>query len=225
MSEAKAELASTMFIELFPKLDERGKRQFTECLQDLYRHSFVIRGGVIKVNQNYAFLEKHEDLISSYLILGGWRLHLDRETGVARIYHPEGSGRVHFNKDETLFILVMRLLYHEQKQLVSDSLEMVLSIGLIREKLHILLPANQVKIFLTKKNLNKILRKLESLRIVNIAQKNFNYDDQTELIVNPSIEYLVSQVSLKEAELKLAELTQQQVIDPDEGSVEEEVEL
>lgn len=206
MSDAKASGAGKAFMEEFPRLDDRGQRLFTEVLQDLFLHCYIIRGGLIRANPHYTFIERHEDLIKAYLALGGWRLHLDSEQGVARLYHPEGSGRIHFNKDETILILVLRLIYHEQKQAVSESMDTVVRVGMVRERLHALLPPSMAKVFLGKKIMGRTLRRLEHLQILRFDGGSFQINDETRVIVLASIEHLVSQQGIEGTQERLRNL-------------------
>jgi hypothetical protein len=198
MSDARSEYAPELFLEAFPKLDDRGRRVFTETLQELQSHSYVMRGGALRINPLYAFIEKHEDLVNAYLTIGGWRLHLDKEQGVARIYHPESHGRVRFNKGETTLILMLRLIYHEKKRSASEEINPVITIGLLRERLNALLPQVSVKPFLSRKILGSWLRNLESYRIIAFEGLSHTIQEETKIKLYPVLEHLVTQNSLTE---------------------------
>lgn len=205
MSEARAEVASETFIEEFQKLDDRGRRIFTESLQELQRHCFVLRGGAIRSDPRYSFIEKNEELVSSYLALSGWRLHLDRELGVARMFHPENSGKVRFKKDETIALLVLRLLYHENKQKASESPDTVITVGTLREKMHQLLPEGTLRPFLGRKVMGNLLRRFEHFRIVSFPKSSFQIDDDTLLVLEPVLEHLVAANSVEGAQRDISE--------------------
>lgn len=206
MSDSNAGVASELFLREFPSLDERGRRQFTEAVQDLFLHCYVIRGGLIRANPRYTFLERHEDLVNAYVALGGWRLHVDAENGVARLYHPEGSGRIHFNKEETTIVLVLRLLHHEQRKVLSESADTILRVGAIRERLHALLPPATVKQFLSRKSMGRVLRRLEHLRILRFETNAFHLSDETQIVLLPSLEHLVSQQAVETTQARLQAL-------------------
>jgi hypothetical protein len=206
MSDARADLASQIFLSGFPQLDDRGRRLFTEAVQSLQRHSYVIRGGALRMDPIYAFLEKNEDLVNAYLTLGGWRLHLDREKGTARIFHPESHGRVRFNKGETTLILVLRLLYHEQKRISSELPDPIVTVGAIREKLHALLPAASVKPFLSRRALGVWLRKLEDFRILSFETSPYLINDDTRLKLYPVLEHLIASLNSGDFENQLSAL-------------------
>ncbi|MBI2606479.1 MAG: DUF4194 domain-containing protein [Deltaproteobacteria bacterium] len=206
MSDARADLAPEVFLAEFPRLDDRGRRLFAEVIQALQLRCYVLRGGALRVDPGYRFIEKHEELVNAYLSLGGWRLHLDRERGVARLYHPESSGRARFNKVETTLILALRIFYHEQKQIVSESIETVVSVGALREKLHSLLPAQAVRPFLSRKTLGSVFRRLEKFGIVSFVGSSLLINDETRLRIEPVLEHLVSSQSADEIGQRLKEL-------------------
>ena len=199
-----------LFLKEFPELDERAKRMFTETVQDLFLHCYVIRGGLIRSNPRFMFLDRHEDLVADYLALAGWKLHVDREQGIARFYHEEGSGRTHFNKDETILLLTLRLLYHEQKQTSSESTDCFIRIGPLREKLQTLLPPVMLKPFFAAKHLGRILRKLEQMRIIRFEGSSFQIHEDTTVAVLASIEYLVSQQSVEQTQARLSLLAKEE---------------
>lgn len=194
------------FTEKYPNMDDREKRVFAEVMQELQGHCFILRGGAIKRNSHYAFIEKHEEAVSAFLEMAGWKFQLDREIGVARLYHPEGSGRAHFNKEETTLILALRLIYHEEKQAVSESPDVVVSVGTIREKLHAILPDAAVRPFLSRKNMGAKLRRLEQFRIISFETSSFSLDDDTMIVLQPVLEHLVNAQSIEETSEKLAAL-------------------
>lgn len=191
----------------YESLDERDKRVFTEAIQALQHHSYVLRGGMIRSNPIYSFIEKHEDLVSTYLEIGGWKLHLDREQGVARLYHPEGTGRVRFNKEETILILTLRLLYHEHKQKVSERPDVIITVGAIREKLHALVPQGIVKPFLNRKNMGVHLRKLERFQLIGFEGSPYTIEDDTVIVLRSTLEHAVSSQAIEESKTRLLALT------------------
>lgn len=148
-------------------------------------------------------MEKYEDLVGEYLEIGGWKLQVDRERGVARLFHPEGSGRAHFNKEETILILVLRLLYHEDRQKASESLDAVITIGDVRERLHALLPPPAVRPFLSRKNLGTRLRKLAQFQMIEFVGSSFSVEDDTSVILLPTLEHVASLQSLDETRARL----------------------
>ena len=206
MSEGAAANAAEIFVEEFPRLDERARRVFMECVQQLQLKSYVLRGGALRVDAKYAFLERHEDLVSAYLALGGWRLSLDRTLGVARLFHPEGSGKTRFNKNETILLLCLRLVYHQGRQSVSESVDVRVTVGGIREKLHELLPAAAVRPFLSRKVMGGALRSFERAGILGFSASAFVIADDTEIILQPVIELLVSAQGLEATQVALDDL-------------------
>jgi hypothetical protein len=206
MSDGAAANAAEVFLEEFPKLDDRARRTFTECIQQLQLKSYVLRGGALKVDPRYAFLDRNEELVSAYLTLGGWRLSLDRTLGVARLFHPEGSGKVRFNKNETLLLLCLRLVYHQGRQSVSESPDVRVTVGGIREKLHELLPAAAVKPFLSRKLMGTALRSFQRAGITEFSGSAFVIADDTEVVIQPVIELLISAQGLEATQQALEEL-------------------
>lgn len=204
MSEAFVDTASELLTEKLPRLEDRERRMFTEVIQTLHHECFVLRGGAIRSNPIYAFLEKHEDLVSAYLALGGWRLHLDRDLGVGRLFHPEGKGRIHFNKEETTLLLVLRLVYHENRAMASETPEVAVTIGAVREKLHSLLPEASARPFLSRKVMGSRLRRFESFRILSFEGSGQAVDDDTVLLLHPVLEQLVNASSIQETSARLA---------------------
>lgn len=193
--------------EDYEKLEDRDRRVFSEVIQELQSRSYVLRGGAIRAEPRFLFIERHEELVSRYLEMGGWKLHLDRELGIARLYHPEGSGRVRFNKEESVLLLVLRLLYHEQKQRTSERPDAAVTVGQLRERLHALLPQAAVRPFLSRKTLGTRLRRLERFRILSFEGSSYAIEDDTVLILEPTLEHLISSRAVDETRARLDQLT------------------
>ena len=198
-----------LFVQQFAELDERSKKLFTDVLQDLFIHCYITRGGLIRANPHFTFLDRHEELVADYLALSGWKLQIDREHGIARFYHSDGSGRVHFNRDETILLLVLRQLYHEHQQAASEISDVLLRLGTVRERLQQILPATALKPFMSSKHTGRMLRGLERIRIIAFQGSSHLVNEDTLFAVLPSIQHLVSQQSLEQTQNRLNELLQE----------------
>jgi hypothetical protein len=124
----------------------------------------------------------------SYLRLAGWSLDIDRSLGYARAVHEGGEQRVRFSKFESLVLLTLRLMYHEQKLLLTNDDRCRLTTGDIRERLiHAGLPAPDV----SRRKLALALRTLDRHYLVDL-DRGFEGDDAELITVQPVIEAVLT---------------------------------
>lgn len=169
-------------------LDEEERERFGAVASRLMRGDFVTPGSPLRPDHDWRFIERHADTIDQYLALGGWRLEFQPERQLARVIHPEGAGRVQFDRLTTACLILLRRVYHEQMGSMAFAAQDGQSVGItvseLREQLtHAGWKATQV----SRRLLEAALRALHRAQVVAI-ERGFVADDRETVTVLPVIE-------------------------------------
>ena len=91
-----------------------------------------------ETKQDYFFVVKNRKEFEEYFSFIGYGVDVDEMQGVIALVNNGGSGRIHLKKQETIFLLILRLLYAEKRRELSLSNDVIISIEDIQEKYNIL---------------------------------------------------------------------------------------
>ena len=110
-----------MFEEEFIKLSHSDQNEFARVVNALMLKSFVVRESfdsrekMMKINPEYRFLERHFELVENYLKYSGWILEKDVANGVIAISNEYEQNRLRIDRETSLVMFTLRLIYETQK--------------------------------------------------------------------------------------------------------------
>jgi len=200
-----------MFEEDVLKLSRADQDQFARVINSLLLSSFCVRDyfdrreKTIKINSEFRFIERHFDLMASYLAYSGWRLEKDLLAGVFYIINEFEDNRIRFDRETSLILFVLRLIYETEKSESSHTSESVyLTTPLVLKVMY----ERGINIPNKKINGRLVGRTLKVLADHNIVAKvSGSYDEgNATFYLLPSILYAVDQqkiVAISEALDKL----------------------
>ncbi len=200
-----------MFEENILKLSRADQDQFARVINSLLLSSFCVRDyfdrreKTIKINSDFRFIERHFDVMESYLSYSGWRLEKDLLAGVFYIINEFEDNRIRFDREVSLILFVLRLIYENEKSESSQSSE---SVYLTTTSVLKLMYDRGISLPNRKINGRLVGRALKILADHNIIAKvSGNYDEgNATFYLLPSILYAVDQqkiVAISEALDKL----------------------
>lgn len=200
-----------MFEENILKLSRADQDQFARVINSLLLSSFCVRDyfdrreKTIKINSDFRFIERHFDVMESYLSYSGWRLEKDLLAGVFYIINEFEDNRIRFDREVSLILFVLRLIYENEKSESSQSGE---SVYLTTTSVLKLMYDRGISLPNRKINGRLVGRALKILADHNIIAKvSGNYDEgNATFYLLPSILYAVDQqkiVAISEALDKL----------------------
>jgi hypothetical protein len=102
----------------YETLSPSDRTLFTEVCRRLFSDGFLWRDDSTD-RTLYHFVRRQTTLIEHYFDIMGWQLTLDERLGIVHISHREGAHRYRFNRDTTIWLLLFRLLYAEQRESLS----------------------------------------------------------------------------------------------------------
>lgn len=183
-----------MWNELYDKLTNSEKEEYKRLTNYLLSHTYVIRDiydvkeGMMKVNSEYRFVERNYELFESYLSFAGWMLQKDSNYGVISLANIYEYNRVRLDRNSTLILYTIRLIFEEEREKVALRNEILTTTGQIVHKM--------ITLGLTKKKPSDkdIIESLRLLASHNIVQKVSGAWEEADakLLILPSILFVVT---------------------------------
>lgn len=122
-------------------MNSKELEQFSHICQELFSHNFILRTHFLKDgekqyrNPDYLFLQRHNENISDYFALMGYKIIEDIQYGYFYLFAESGGNRLHLTKDQTALFLCLRLIYEEKMSDIGVEQDVTLTIQEILDKL------------------------------------------------------------------------------------------
>ncbi|PKK94686.1 MAG: hypothetical protein CVV60_05175 [Tenericutes bacterium HGW-Tenericutes-5] len=169
-----------MILEKYDELNQGQKQIFAKTCLKLLQNSFIARDKEDN-KEMYYFLLSFKNYFDEYFDVMDFEIVLDREMGAVQLVHREGTNLLRLKKEETLVLLILRILYHQHlvKTSVNDNI-------IIRvDEIHQYYDSLELKKKINKTDLVKILRVYRRLNLIeplgDITKAN------TRIVIYPTI--------------------------------------
>ncbi len=179
-------------------MTEQEKDLFQRALQTLVTSTFIIKQ-LDKDREIYRFVLSNYGLCESYLACIGWNLRKDEHLGIIAC-EGSPSRAVSLNLEETLSLLVFRLLYENKRLEVSLAQEHAVHQYEFHEKYTIL-----TKRVLNKTRMREILHRFKMLKLIQVIGDEV--DPDTLILLYPSIAFIVDSETINDVHARIEELT------------------
>ncbi len=208
---------------LYEQLTEKEKQQFSETLNLLLGKTYLVYERE-EDRPHYRFVEKHFDLFITYLELARWSLHLQKQYAVIQLYNMDERNRRNFNLQETIFLIILRLLYDEKRRDLRLTQQVLVTGQEIQEKYMALQIRRRLP---TKEDTQFILKLFSSFSLLDLKKGHWRdpeavYQLYPSLLmaVNPGdLETLVEWLQ-EESEQEEEEREREEGVDEGEGEGE-----
>lgn len=152
------------FAEDYSQLSSGEQQQFSDAVRRLLSDGLIWREDE-QDRPVYNFLVRRRELVAAYLTVAGWDLRYDERIAVFQVVHRQGAHRRRLNRDTTIWLLLLRLVYAEKRERVEVSLTRHLTISIedLYQRYTEFLPGQAVK---KKTSLEAALRTLQSLKLI-----------------------------------------------------------
>jgi hypothetical protein len=177
-------------------LTDSERERLRIALNTLFTESFLVRG-IEHHAASYRFVTANFELVEKYLAVAGWGLRRDETLGVLAFQGPP-SARHSLSKDESLLLLILRLLFEEKAGEISLHGERTVRQQGILEKYRVLADATWKKTrFLA------MLRRFQVLRLIRVVGSEA--DPEATVILYPSIPFALDGMAVEEAAARVQE--------------------
>lgn len=183
-----------MWQEGYDKLNNSEKEEYKRLLNYILSHTHMIRDmfapkeGIMRVNPDYRFMERHFDLFSEYLGIAGWVLSKDSNYGVISLSNAYDYNRVRLDRNTTLILYTLRLIFEEEREKVALRNEILTTTG---QMVHKMMALGIVKKKPSDKDLAEALRLLANYNIIQKLEGPW-WEPESKLLILPSILFIVT---------------------------------
>ena len=186
------------FDEEFDKLTSGDQNLFAKVVNTLFLRTFIVREvfdareKMIKLNPDYRYIERHYELITEYLSFSGWLLENDAINGVITLVNANDQNRIKLDRETSLILYFLRLLYEKEKNESNAESESVYvqTNQLVRSMLEhgVVLPGKR----LTNRGVCRCLRTLANRNVIVRISGSYDNGDVSFYIL-PSIIHAIDQ--------------------------------
>lgn len=172
--------------EEFEKLAESvaEKERFRVAANRLLNQCFLLKKKE-DTRKDYIFVRENRELFKAFFDLLGYSIRINEDQGVIGLTGEYDTGRLQLTKMQSIFLLILRLLYIEKRKEISSSYEeVVVLMEEIREKYALLKVKTKPNMDKqTERNMVSLYRRYNILRNVD---SDVNQAD-ARIIIYPSV--------------------------------------
>ena len=177
-------------MEFIDVLENIPKDKFKATANKLLNECFIIKKNKDTVSE-YNFILNYRDYFVSLFDVLGYELVIQEDQGVIGINNPAGTGRIHVKKIESMLLLILRLLYIEERKKVSQTGDVIVIVDQVYDKYNMLKMQNKLD-KTTLRNSMGLFRRYHLLQNLDSDMSN----PDTRVIIYPSILLAVANTSL-----------------------------
>ena len=177
-------------MEFIDVLENVPKDKFRATANKLLNECFILKKNKDTIS-DYNFILNYRDYFISLFDVLGYELVIQEDQGVIGINNPAGTGRIHLKKIESMLLLILRLLYIEERKKVSQTGDVVVIVDQVYDKYNMLKMQNKLD-KTTLRNSMGLFRRYHLIQNLDADMSN----PDTRVIIYPSILLAVANASL-----------------------------
>ena len=177
-------------MEFIDVLENIPKDKFRVTANKLLNDCFMIKKNKDTVSE-YHFILNYRDCFISLFDVLGYELVIQEDQGVIGINNPAGTGRIHLKKIESMLLLILRLLYIEERKKISQTGDVIVIVDQVYDKYNMLKMQNKLD-KTTLRNSMGLFRRYHLIQNLDADMSN----PDTRVIIYPSILLAVANTSL-----------------------------
>ena len=177
-------------MEFIDVLENVPKDKFRTTANKLLNECFILKKNMDTVS-DYNFILNYRDYYVSLFDVLGYELVIQEDQGVIGINNPAGTGRIHLKKIESMLLLILRLLYIEERKKISQTGDVIVIVDQVYDKYNMLKMQNKLD-KTTLRNAMGLFRRYHLIQNLDADMSN----PDTRVIIYPSILLAVANSSL-----------------------------
>jgi hypothetical protein len=193
------------FAEEYNRLSPNEQAQFAEAVRRLLADGLIWREEESE-RRIYHFIARRAAMARDYLSVAGWELRHDERLGIFQVTHSEGAHRRHLNRDTTIWLLLLRMIYAEKRERLEITLTRhpVVPVGEVAQRYSEFFPGQTVR---KKGSLEDALRALHNLKLIRAAGGGAPRVNSAEQLIEllPTLEAVVPAIEISAIAEKLRE--------------------
>ena len=178
-------------LDSYERLTNVQKATFKDIANKLLASTFLARDK--KDNKdNYYFVVSYKEVFDEFFAILGYEVKLDQGVGSIMLKSDQNTGFLKLRRDETIILLILRILYHERLKETSLNENVVIIVLDIHEKYNFL----EIKKRINKTDLVSALRLFRRFNLIetigDITMSN------TKVVIMPTILYAINTEEITE---------------------------
>ena len=178
-------------LDSYERLTNVQKATFKDIANKLLASTFLARDK--KDNKdNYYFVVSYKEVFDEFFAILGYEVKLDQCVGSIMLKSDQNTGFLKLRRDETIILLILRILYHERLKETSLNENVVITVLDIHEKYNFL----EIKKRINKTDLVSALRLFRRFNLIetigDITMSN------TKVVIMPTILYAINTEEITE---------------------------
>lgn len=178
-------------LDSYERLTNVQKATFKDIANKLLASTFLARDK--KDNKdNYYFVVSYKEVFDGFFAILGYEVKLDQGVGSIMLKSDQNTGFLKLRRDETIILLILRILYHERLKETSLNENVVITVLDIHEKYNFL----EIKKRINKTDLVSALRLFRRFNLIetigDITMSN------TKVVIMPTILYAINTEEITE---------------------------
>lgn len=178
-------------LDSYERLTNVQKATFKDIANKLLASTFLARDK--KDNKdNYYFVVSYKEVFDEFFAILGYEVKLDQGVGSIMLKSDQNTGFLKLRRDETIILLILRILYHERLRETSLNENVVITVLDIHEKYNFL----EIKKRINKTDLVSALRLFRRFNLIetigDITMSN------TKVVIMPTILYAINTEEITE---------------------------
>lgn len=178
-------------LDSYERLTNVQKATFKDIANKLLASTFLARDK--KDNKdNYYFVVSYKEVFDEFFAILGYEVKLDQGVASIMLKSDQNTGFLKLRRDETIILLILRILYHERLKETSLNENVVITVLDIHEKYNFL----EIKKRINKTDLVSALRLFRRFNLIetigDITMSN------TKVVIMPTILYAINTEEITE---------------------------
>ncbi|MGE4571879.1 MAG: DUF4194 domain-containing protein [Candidatus Izemoplasmatales bacterium] len=169
-----------MILENFEELNVGQQKLFAKTCLRLLQNSFLAKDKEDN-KEMYYFIISFKQYFDEYFDVMEFDLILDREMGAVQLVHRENNNLLRLKKDESIVLLILRILFHEHLVKTSINDNVVIKV----DEIHDYYDSLELKKKINKTDLVKILRLFKKYNLIETLGDITK--SSTPIIIYPTI--------------------------------------
>ena len=169
-------------LEGYETLNVTQKNEFRDCANKLISYTFLCRDKEDN-KEDYYFVISFQSLFTEFFSVLGYELLVDQALGTIKLENENNSNILRLNRDNTVLLLILRLLYSESLKETSLNNNIVINVEDIQNKYNYL----EIKQRLNKTDLVKALRLFRKYNLIEVIGLRDALVANTKVILLPTL--------------------------------------
>lgn len=187
-------------LEYYNGISDEEKESLTAVIKKLLNQTYIMERKYDKkterypVNDDYRVCERHLDFLRDYFEAADIEMIENRQYNVIYIKTPTLQGEK-ISQISTYFIFLLKLIFDEQMNTVSNSIHVYTTLGTVNEKLQLF---RLLKGKISPTEMKKTIAFLKKYQIIEVLDEVIDLDGEIRFIINPVVNLLMDGRNIEE---------------------------